>query len=59
MTGAGALAGIIVGGLTVLVWKQLSGGLFDLYEIVPGFLFSAAAVFFVSLVGGKSEQIRS
>jgi len=59
MTGAGALAGIIVGGLTVLIWKQLSGGLFDLYEIVPGFLFSAAAVFFVSLISRKSEQRRS
>ena len=41
----GALAGIIVGGLTVLIWKQLSGGLFDLYEIVPGFLLSLAAIF--------------
>ncbi|WP_455206972.1 sodium/proline symporter PutP, partial [Kaarinaea lacus] len=30
----GALAGIIVGGLTVVIWKQLSGGIFDLYEIV-------------------------
>jgi sodium/proline symporter len=35
----GALAGIIVGGLIVVIWRQLSGGLFDLYEIVPGFVF--------------------
>ena len=56
MTGAGALAGIIVGGLTVLIWKQLSGGLFDVYEIVPGFIFSAAAVLFVSLISGHSGQ---
>ncbi|RND29440.1 sodium:proline symporter, partial [Vibrio cholerae] len=32
----GALSGIIVGGVTIVVWKQLSGGWFDVYEIVPG-----------------------
>jgi sodium/proline symporter len=36
----GAIATIVVGAVTVVVWKQLSGGLFDLYEIVPGFLFA-------------------
>ena len=36
----GALAGIVVGAVTVVVWKQLSGGIFDLYEIVPGILLS-------------------
>ncbi|MCI6158331.1 MAG: sodium/proline symporter, partial [Selenomonadaceae bacterium] len=42
----GAVAGIIVGGVTVLIWKQLA--LFGLYEIVPGFLFSLLAIFVVS-----------
>ncbi|MBN2734223.1 MAG: sodium/proline symporter PutP [Methanomicrobiaceae archaeon] len=42
----GALAGIIVGGLTVLIWKQFE--FFGLYEIVPGFLLSLAAIYFVS-----------
>lgn len=46
----GALAGIIVGGLTVLIWKQLSGGLFDLYEIVPGMILSFAAIYVVSMM---------
>lgn len=45
----GALAGIIVGGLTVVIWKQLTGGLFDLYEIVPGVLLAAFAAFAASL----------
>lgn len=40
----GALAGIVAGGITVIVWKQLSGGIFDLYEIVPGVLFSVLAI---------------
>lgn len=34
----GAMAGILLGGITVIVWKNLSGGLFELYEIVPGFI---------------------
>ena len=50
MTANGALAGIIVGGLTVLIWKQLSGGVFDLYEIVPGFVLSLAAIYVFSVM---------
>ncbi len=48
----GALAGVVVGGLTVLIWKQLSGGLFDLYELVPGFVFATLAIIAVSLLSG-------
>ena len=47
MTKNGALAGIIVGGLTVLIWKQFAW--FGLYEIVPGFLFSLISIIVVSL----------
>ncbi|MEE8119664.1 MAG: sodium/proline symporter PutP [Gammaproteobacteria bacterium] len=50
MNRAGALAGIIVGGITVIAWKQLSGGWFDIYEIVPGFLFSLLAIILVTTV---------
>lgn len=52
----GALAGIIIGGVTVVVWKQLTGGIFDLYEIVPGFLFSTIAIILVSLMTGAPEE---
>ena len=38
MTLAGAIAGMIVGGVTDLLWYNLSGGVFDIYEIIPGFL---------------------
>ncbi|WP_089723944.1 sodium/proline symporter PutP [Candidatus Thiosymbion oneisti] len=44
MTRRGALAGIVTGGITVVVWKQLEGGLFDVYELLPGFLLSLAAI---------------
>ena len=52
----GALAGIIVGGLTVVIWKQLSGGLFDLYEIVPGFIFSMLSIVVISLLTHTPEK---
>ncbi|MBR4616131.1 MAG: sodium:proline symporter, partial [Kiritimatiellae bacterium] len=42
----GVLAGIVVGGLTVLVWKQLA--LVGLYEIIPGFFLSGLAIYVVS-----------
>ncbi|HKK13560.1 MAG TPA: sodium/proline symporter PutP [Gammaproteobacteria bacterium] len=56
MTRNGALAGIVVGGLTVIVWKQLQGGLFDLYEIIPGFVFSTLGIVIASLLDRPPEQ---
>ncbi len=50
MNAWGALAGIIAGGLTVVIWKQLEGGLFELYEIVPAFAASFMAIIVVSLL---------
>lgn len=46
----GALAGIVVGGVTIVVWKQLSGGWFDMYEIVPGIILATIAIVVVSLL---------
>lgn len=48
MTRNGALAGIIAGGITVLVWKQFAW--LGLYEIVPGFIISILAIILVSLM---------
>ena len=45
-TARGVLAGIVTGGMTVLVWKQFA--FFGLYEIVPGFLLALLAVCLVS-----------
>ena len=50
----GVIAGIIVGGITVLVWKQFA--LFGLYEIVPGFLLSLLAIYGISLLGEPPAQ---
>jgi sodium/proline symporter len=51
MTRNGALAGMIVGAVTVVVWKQFAW--FGLYEIIPGFAFAAVAIVLFSLMGRK------
>ncbi|EEX94407.1 sodium/proline symporter [Vibrio orientalis CIP 102891 = ATCC 33934] len=51
----GALVGILVGGITIVVWKQLSGGWFDVYEIVPGIILSTLSIVVVSMVTGEPE----
>jgi sodium/proline symporter len=48
MSRAGAIAGVLAGGLTVIIWRQLEGGLFDLYEIVPGVLCATTAIIIFS-----------
>ncbi|WP_375319829.1 sodium/proline symporter PutP [Aliivibrio logei] len=52
----GALAGIVVGGLTIVIWKQLTGGMFDVYEIVPGIIFATVAIIAVSKLTGEPEE---
>lgn len=60
MTRNGALAGIIVGALTVIIWSNLTGGLFDLYELAPGFVFAWIAIMVVSLLGKEpSEEVQN
>lgn len=46
----GALAGMLAGGSMVVFWKQLEGGWFDLYEILPGFVAAGAVTIIVSLL---------
>ncbi len=49
MTRNGALAGILVGAITVMVWKHFE--VLGLYEIIPGFIFSSLAIYIVSKLG--------
>lgn len=49
MTTKGAFAGIVVGGSTVLIWKNFFAST-GLYEIIPGFFLSLAAIVVVSLL---------
>ncbi|WPC03205.1 sodium/proline symporter PutP [Pseudomonas benzenivorans] len=60
MTRNGAIAGMVVGALTVILWKQVEGGMFDMYEILPGFILCALTVVGVSLMGpAPTAAIRS
>ena len=52
MTRNGALAGILVGAITVIVWKHFE--LLGLYEIIPGFIFASLAIYFVSKMGSPT-----
>lgn len=49
MTRNGALAGMIIGAATAVVWKEFIG--LGLYEIIPGFLLATLSIVLVSLMG--------
>lgn len=49
MTRNGALVGMLVGAITVVVWKEFIG--LGLYEIIPGFILASIAIYVVSLMG--------
>jgi sodium/proline symporter len=57
MTRNGAIAGLVMGAVTVVVWKQLSCGLFDLYEIVPGFVLCTLVAIGVSLAEEPDPEV--
>ena len=46
----GLIAGMVVGAATVVGWRGLEGGVFDLYELLPAFLAACLAIWVVSLV---------
>ncbi|MBE6850578.1 MAG: sodium/proline symporter [Ruminococcus sp.] len=55
----GALAGLVVGGIMVFVWKFLIapiGGVWAIYELLPAFIAALAAIIIVSLATAKPEQ---
>ena len=56
MTAASAIAGMIVGAVTVVVWSNLKGGLFDLYEIVPGFALASLVIVIITLMKPATNE---
>lgn len=64
MSGAGAVSGLVVGAATVIIWISLGwnssvlGGP-GVYEIIPGFILSWAAIYFVSLATETSGEFRA
>ncbi|WP_232548396.1 sodium/proline symporter PutP [Propioniciclava soli] len=57
LTSVGALAGMIVGALVVFWWGSVDGGLFDLYEILPGFLANLLVAVGVSRLTGAPSGV--
>ena len=56
ITKFGAIAGMIVGALTVIIWKELQGGIFDIFELLPGFVFSWIAILLFSRYGTSNPD---
>ncbi|MBU0721154.1 sodium/proline symporter PutP [bacterium] len=56
ITKTGAIAGMLVGSITVIVYKQLEGGIFDIYELLPGFVFAWIAILLFSKTGEGASQ---
>lgn len=54
MTRNGALAGMIVGAVTVVVWKNWIG--LGLYEIIPGFILATLAIVIFSRIGNAPSS---
>lgn len=55
----GALAGMIVGAATVVLWSMFVkplGGVFGVYELLPGFIFSFLAIVIVSKLTSEPSQ---
>ena len=56
---AGAVAGMLGGGCMVFIWNLLVrplGGMWDIYELLPAFLFSCLCIVVVSLLTAPPAQ---
>lgn len=54
-TAKGAIAGLICGGVTDVVWHYLEGGIFNVYEIIPAFLVCLLVTIVVSLLDKNKD----
>ena len=55
----GALAGMVVGGAMIFIWKYVIanlGGVFAIYELLPAFILACIAIVVVSLLTKKPEK---
>ena len=55
----GALAGMVVGGAMIFIWKfavRPMGGVLDIYELLPAFIIASLVIVVVSLLTPAPEQ---
>lgn len=59
MTKLGAVLGMLTGGATVIIWKNLYEyhPIFSIYEIIPAFAFSCVAIVIGSKIGGLNKEV--
>ena len=57
ITTAGALSGMVVGAITVIIWGNIKVLTETLYEIVPGFILSLLVTYFISLLTYKKDPV--
>lgn len=55
----GAIAGMITGGLTVLLWTYLDHPLQAWYSMIPGFILSSLAIILVSRLGTAPAPVQA
>lgn len=58
MTMWGALSGMVVGAVIVILWIQFKaslGGLSGLYEMIPGVILASLSIYFVSKFGPQND----
>ncbi len=56
-TETGLVCGMLAGALVTVVWRQLDGGIFDLYEIVPAFLAAGLVILALGRRGAPGEAV--
>ncbi|MCS4485025.1 sodium/proline symporter PutP [Gleimia sp. 6138-11-ORH1] len=56
LTTWGAIAGMVSGAVTVGIWRSLSGGIFEMYEILPGFIINFAVAMIVSILTWQPNE---
>lgn len=59
MTRNGALFGMVLGGIIVVLWKSLNGlgGIFQLYELIPGFIACSLGIYFGSMLETRYHHL--
>lgn len=56
-TEAGLVCAMLAGALVTVVWRELSGGIFDLYEIVPAFLAGGLVILALGRRGAPGDAV--
>ncbi|MEG0918836.1 MAG: sodium/proline symporter PutP [Anaerovoracaceae bacterium] len=57
MTRQAAIGGMIIGGVIDIIWFLKDGGIFDIYEIIPGFIAASVVIIVVSNVTKPSSDM--